>query len=340
MSSLTIIDPLDAHLHLREGSMASLVTPMSARQFSDVIVMPNLNPPVVSVELAMQYMEELEEYAECNYHMALYLTDSTTVEDVRQASINPNIIGFKLYPMNATTGSENGISNIKNVYKAISAMQDYDVPLLIHGEVTRPDVDIFDREKVFIYEILIYIVKKFPFVKITLEHITTEDAVNFVLNTPSVHATITAHHLMINRNAIFTVAEKTALNPHNYCLPVAKKEKHRLALIDAATSGSPKFFAGTDSAPHPLSCKESSCGCAGIFTASNAIELYTTVFDGVGALDKLEGFMSIFGRNHYGIQIPNTKVNIEKTNIIIPKYIGSDKLTPFMAGETLKWKMT
>lgn len=337
--SIQIIKPFDSHLHLRMGKMAELVSPMSSRQFSDVIVMPNLQPPIVAVEQAISYRNYLMEIAKCNYYMALYLTESTTIEEVEKVADNPFIIGFKLYPLNATTGSQEGISDVKNLYHLFEKMEKLRIPLMIHSEVTRSDVDIFDRENVFIEEILIDVVEKFPRLMITLEHITTSDAVEFVLNTSNVVASITAHHLLINRNAIFTVDEKTALNPHNFCLPVAKAEEHRKALLKAATSGNRKFFAGTDSAPHPLNYKESSCGCAGCFTGLHAIELYATAFEQTNSLDKLENFLSIHGRIHYGIDIPDKYLNIYEANYLIPDYIGDEKLTPFMAGQILNWKV-
>jgi dihydroorotase len=213
---MNIVKPFDGHLHLRVGEMAHLVTPMSAKQFSDVVIMPNLQPPIKTVDDAMNYRKKLVDYdSTCNYHMTLYLTESTTIEEIQKVSDNKDILGFKLYPLNATTGSQDGISDLKKVYHLFEAMEKLRVPLMIHGEVTRPEIDIFDREKVFIEEVLIDIVEKFPKLKITLEHITTEDAVQFVMNN-DIKATITAHHLMINRNAIFTVGEKTALNPHNF----------------------------------------------------------------------------------------------------------------------------
>jgi dihydroorotase len=337
---MKIIKPFDAHLHLRVGEMCYLVTPMSANQFADVIVMPNLQPPIKTVEEALNYQETLESFADCNYHMTLYLTESTKIEEVQLAAENPNIIGFKLYPLNATTGSQDGIKDIKNVYSIIEEMEKLDVPLLIHGEVTRPEIDIFDREKIFIDEVLSQLVGDFPKLRITLEHITTKNAVDFVIQcSKNVVATITAHHLKMNRNAIFTVGEKTALNPHNFCLPVAKAEEHRLALIEAATSGNHKFFAGTDSAPHPLSCKESSCGCAGCFTGLHAVELYATTFNSIVKIHMLEGFLSTYGRAHYGIKIPNESIEIIKEEFVIPKSLGQQKVVPFMAGETLNWKI-
>jgi len=341
MNIIEAISPFDAHLHLRSGKMAKLVTPMSAKQFSDVIVMPNLQPPITTVQEALGYRNELKGYnCFCNYHMALYLTESTDIREIIRASENPHIIGFKLYPLNATTGSSAGISHIKNVYHLFEEMERKNVPLLIHGEVTRPDVDIFDREKIFIEEVLNDIVNTFPNLKITLEHITTSDAVDFVTKaSDNVVATITAHHLLINRNAIFTVNEKTALNPHNFCLPIAKSEEHRLALIKAAVSGNKKFFCGTDSAPHLLSCKESSCGCAGCFTGFHGLELYTTVFDKVNQLGKLENFLSIYGRKHYEIEIPNKTIVINNEDLLIPEKICENGLTPFWAGKTLNWKL-
>lgn len=334
---LTIIKPFDAHLHLREGEMAYFVTPISANVFSDVIPMPNLKKPIRTVPMAIDYRSSLISYAACNYHMTIYLTESTTVEDVREVANNPFVLGFKLYPVNATTGSQNGISDIKKIYPLLKEMERLEVPLLVHGEVTRPDVDIFDREKVFIDEVLTDIVKTFPELRITLEHITTEYAVNFVLKTKNVVATITAQHLLKNRNAIFTVGKNTALNPHNFCLPVLKTERDRLALLKAATSGNPKFFAGTDSAPHPLSCKESSCGCAGCFTALTAVELYTTAFDQVGKLEYLENFLSVFGRNYYGIPIPSETIDIKREKQVIPERLDFAGLTPFMHGEEIDW---
>lgn len=341
MSEITIISPFDAHLHLRTGNMAQLVAPMSAKQFSDVIVMPNLQPPVCTVEAALKYKRELEFYApKCNYHMALYLTEATTIEDIKKAADNPSIIGFKLYPLNATTGSSNGISDIGKVYNLLDEMETYNVPLMIHGEVTRPEVDIFDREKIFIEETLSDIVENFPGLKITLEHITTSDAVKFVEQAnDNVVATITAHHMLINRNAIFTVREKTALNPHNFCLPIAKAEKHRIALHKAAFSRNMKFFAGSDSAPHPLDCKESSCGCAGCYTGLHALELYATIFEQYQGLYMLENFMSLYGRFHYDLNIPEETITINNEEFVIPKTIGEDNLTPFWAGETLNWKV-
>ena len=338
--SIQISKPFDAHLHLRRGKMAELVTPMSAAQFADVIVMPNLNPPILTVAEAISYRNYLLEIAKCNYHMAVYLTENTSIDEVDAAAKNENIIGFKLYPLNATTGSQNGISDIKNVYPILKRMELRKVPLLIHGEVTRPDVDIFDREKVFIEEILTNIVKNFPNLRITLEHITTADAVEFVMGcNENVVATITAHHMLINRNAIFTVNEKTALNPHNFCLPVAKTERDRNILLRAAVSGNMKFFAGSDSAPHPLNCKESSCGCAGCFTGLHAVELYTTAFAELDKLKNLEDFLSINGRIHYGIAIPNEFINIYDTTFLIPDSIGEENLTPFMAGQNLNCKV-
>lgn len=330
--------PFDGHVHLRIGEMMHLVTPYTANQFGAAIVMPNLQPPIVNVDMALDYKKSIEHSEpNCNYIMAIYLTESTTIEDVQKAKENGMV--FKLYPANATTGSADGIKDIKNVYPLFKEMERLDVALLIHGEVTRSDVDIFKRERVFIKEVLVKIIDNFPDLKITLEHITTKYAVNFVKKHKNLFATITVHHMYINRNAIFTVGEKTALNPNNFCLPIAKKNSDRSALIDAAISGDPSFFAGTDSAPHPKSCKASLCGCAGIFTAYSAVELYTTIFEQADALDKLENFLSIFGRKRYGIEIPNVCITIKRKKLKIPYEIGTEGLTPFMAGETLEWKV-
>lgn len=343
--------PFDAHLHLRSGEMAELVTPMSAKQFSDVLVMPNLQPPIKTVQQAIGYRNELIGYnGFCNYHMALYLTETTDIREITKASLNPHIIGFKLYPLNATTGSDDGISDIKKVYHLLEQMERDNVPLLVHGEVTRPEIDIFDRESIFILEVLAEITDRFPKLRITLEHITTSDAVDFVIESDNVVATITAHHLLINRNAIFTVGKNTALNPHAFCLPIAKAEKHRLALVKAAISGNKKFFCGTDSAPHLQNAKESSCGCAGCYTGLHGVELYATTFENEKSLYRLDNFLSIFGRNHYGIKIPDEFIRLERENFIIPSFLGrteneddeieiNDRLIPFWAGETLNWKV-
>lgn len=357
---LQILRPFDAHLHLRTGNMAKLVTNMSVRQFSDVIVMPNLKPPITTITEALKYQTELLTIAECNFHMALYLTNFTTLEDVKKVASNPNIIGFKLYPLNATTGSHNGVSDIKKLFRLFREMERLKVPLMIHGEVTRKDVDIFDRETIFLEEVLTDIVENFPRLIVTLEHITTADAVEFVLRHENVVATITAHHLLINRNAIFSVGENTVLNPHAFCLPIAKTERDRMILLQAATSGNPKFFAGTDSAPHPLSGKESNCGCAGCFTGFHALELYATAFEQLGRLNKLEDFLSIFGRLHYGLEIPcDSYTELSQESFIIPNYFEimnngvpllaktefvatndnrDNILIPFWAGQTLNWK--
>ena len=344
---IVIIKPFDAHLHLRVGEMALLVTPMSAKQFSDVIVMPNLTPPVKTVEEAMIYRKRLVSYDKtCDYHMTLYLTESTTAEEVQKVSEHPNMIGLKLYPLNATTGSQDGISDIEKVYPLFEEMQRLGVPLLIHGEVIRQEISILDREKVFIEEVLTDLVIKFPRLRITMEHITTKDAVDFVKSTENVVATMTGHHLHINHNAIFTVDGMTGINPHNFCLPIAKLEEHRLALVEAATSGDPKFFAGTDSAPHTSACKISECGCAGCFTGLHAVELYTTVFAEADKLDKLENFLSIYGRIHYGIEIPDGEnkrskktITINREEFKIPKNLGENGLRPFKYGETLDYKV-
>lgn len=339
---ITILCPADMHVHLREKEMMQSIIAYTALHNNDAIVMPNLRPPVTTVKRALEYLEELEHAAKgCKFHMALYLTESTKVEEIRKVHAHDETIGFKLYPMNATTGSSDGIADIKNVYPLFEEMQELAVPLMIHGEVIRDDVFILDREKVFIEEVLTDIVKKYPRLRITLEHITTADAVKFVEENDNVVATITAHHLMITLNDVFTVGVNTAINPHNFCLPLAKTPDDRLELIKAAVSGNPKFFAGTDSAPHPITCKESSCGCAGCFTALHSVELYTTVFNLIDKLDKLEDFLSVYGRVHYGMKLPteNQTITIIQEDFIIPDTIGSEKVVPFMHGETLPWKV-
>jgi len=335
--SFNIIKPFNAHAHFRQGEMAYAITPITARVFSDAIAMPNLINPIRTVSMAESYRSDLISYAQCNYHMTIYLTEDTTVEDVRETANNPHILGFKLYPLNATTGSKYGIKNIKNIYPVLKEMEKLGIPLLIHGEVVRPDVDIFEREIVFIDEVLTDIIKTFPELRITLEHITTEYAVKFVEKTKNVVATITAHHLLFNRNTIFTVGDSTAMNPHGFCLPVLQSEKNRIAVLKAATSGNPKFFAGTDSAAHPLSSKESSCISPGCFTELTAVEFYTMAFEEMYALGRLNDFLSVFGRQHYGIEIPTETIEIKKQKQTISERLHVDNLTPFMAGKEINW---
>ena len=312
MRSLKIKLPFDAHVHLRDGNILKYIAGYTARYFKDAIVMPNLNPPITSVKQAKEYKKRVQSgyQTSCNFHMALYLTENTTEKDVIDASKNRSIIGFKLYPANATTNSSDGISDIKKIYPLLEVMQEYSVPLLVHGEVTDPSIDIFERETEFL-AILKGIVTDFPQLRVSLEHITTAEAVDFVRAArDGVVATITPQHLLKNRNSIFDVKGKTALNPHNFCLPILKTENARQRLLDAVKYNTGKFFAGTDSAPHLREGKESACGCAGCFTAPYAVQLYATAFEEADALDKLEDFLSVYGRNFYRIPVPRDTITI------------------------------
>ncbi|HBA09053.1 MAG TPA: dihydroorotase, partial [Methylotenera mobilis] len=296
MHSLTITRPDDWHLHLRDGGALKAVLPDTARQFARAIVMPNLRPPVTTTALAIEYRERilnaLPVGANFEPLMTLYLTDKTTAEEIERAKASGIVHGVKLYPAGATTNSDSGVTNLGHCVAALEAMEKLGVPLLTHAEVTDSDVDVFDRERVFIERNMIPLLNRFPNLKVVFEHITTQDAADFVLQAPSnVAATITAHHLLMNRNDMF----KGGIQPHHYCLPILKREEHRVALVKAATSGNPKFFLGTDSAPHAKHTKEAACGCAGMYTAHTAMELYAEAFEAAGALDKLEGFASFYG---------------------------------------------
>ena len=339
MRSLKIKLPFDAHVHLRDEKVLKNTVPYTAKYFKDAIVMPNLNPPITNVKQAKEYKKRVQSgyQTSCNFHMALYLTESTTEKDVIDASKSRSIIGFKLYPANATTNSSDGIGDIKKIYPILEVMQTHDVPLLVHGEVTDEAVDIFRRETKFL-PILESIVKDFPRLKVSLEHITTAEAVDFVQAArDGVVATITPQHLLKNRNSIFNVGGKTALNPHSFCLPILKTENARQRLLDAIKNNTGKFFAGTDSAPHLKENKESACGCAGCFTAPYAIQLYATAVEEADALDRLEDFLSVYGRVFYRIPVPRDTITIEPGDIVIPEDIHG--ITPFMAGETLLWQV-
>ena len=292
---LTITRPDDWHLHLRDGAALKAVLPDTARQFARAIVMPNLRPPVTTTELATAYRQRILEALPAGLQfeplMTLYLTDNTTAEEIAKAKASGIIHGVKLYPAGATTNSDSGVTSLEQCTDALAAMEKLGMPLLVHAEVTDSDVDVFDRERVFIERNMIPLLKKYPALKIVFEHITTKDAAEFVTDAPSnVAATITAHHLLMNRNDMF----KGGIQPHHYCLPILKREEHRLALMKAATSGNPKFFLGTDSAPHAKHTKEAACGCAGMYTAHTAIELYAEAFEAANALDKLESFASFY----------------------------------------------
>jgi dihydroorotase len=337
--TLTIRRPDDWHVHLRDGDMLRAVAPYTARQFGRAIVMPNLVPPVTSPEAAAAYRERVIEVAGPGFTplMTCYLTNETRPDEIARGFEEGIWVAAKLYPAGATTNSASGVTDIRNIYLALERMQKIGMMLCVHGEVTDPEIDVFDREAVFVERVLSRLVDDFPELKIVLEHITTADAVDFVTaNTANVGATVTPQHLVINRNAIFA----GGLRPHAYCLPVAKREKHRLAVRKAATSGAPNIFLGTDSAPHARHAKESVCGCAGIFNAPFALESYAAVFEAEGALDQFEAFASVNGPRFYGLPLNEGTVTLERAEVGVPERIESDgiELVPFHAGETLGWK--
>jgi dihydroorotase len=335
LQSLTIRRPDDWHVHLRDGDMLERVAPWTARQFARAIVMPNLVPPVSTAEAAAGYRERIRAAAGGDFEplMTAYLTDEADPAELARGLEQGVWVAAKLYPAGATTNSANGVTAIRNIHPALERMQAIGMVLCVHGEVTDPDVDVFDREAVFIDRVLSPLVDDFPDLKIVFEHITTAEAADFVRDgPPTVAATITPQHLHINRNALFA----GGLRPHAYCLPVAKREAHRLAVRSAAVSGSPKFFLGTDSAPHARSAKESACGCAGIFNAPYALESYAAVFEEEGALDHFEGFASGHGANFYGLPLNEGSVTLERVEQIVPDEV--DGLVPFHNGESLKWR--
>ena len=338
MQTLTLRRPDDWHVHLRDGEMLRLVAPFTARQFARAIVMPNLLPPVTSVAAAEEYRQRIVAVTGPDFTplITCYLTDESD-PDVIAAGFEGRVwTAAKLYPANATTNSAFGVTDIRNIYPALERMQAIGMVLCIHGEVTDPDVDIFDREAVFVERVLGPLTRDFPELKVVLEHITTAEAADYVETSgPSVAATITPHHLVINRNALFD----RGIRPHAYCLPVAKRERHRQAVRRAATSGSPKFLLGTDSAPHARHAKESACGCAGIFNAPYALETYATVFDEEGALDRLEAFASEHGPRFYGLPLNEGTVTLERAPVDIPDALGiaDIELVPFLAGTQLGW---
>jgi len=342
-NKITITHPDDWHLHLRDGPALKAVLPDTARQFARAIVMPNLRPPVTATELATAYrqriLEALPKGAKFEPLMTLYLTDNTPAEEIKKAKASGFIHGVKLYPAGATTNSDSGVTDLLKCNAALEAMQDKGLPLLIHAEVTDSDVDVFDRERVFIDRHMTPLLKRFPALKIVFEHITTKDAADFVTSAPNnVAATITAHHLLLNRNDMF----KGGIQPHHYCLPILKREAHRLALVKAATSGNAKFFLGTDSAPHAKHTKEAACGCAGIYTAHAAMELYAEAFEAADSLDKLEAFASFYGADFYGLPRNTDKITLEKASWTVPNELpmGNDSLVPLRAGQQVHWKLT
>jgi dihydroorotase len=346
-TQIQLIQPDDWHLHIRDGEVMKDVLADTARQFARAIIMPNLKPPVTSVDLANAYRGRIETNLQSlgvtgfTPLMTLYLTDNTSADEVRKAK-DVGIAGFKLYPAGATTNSDAGVSDIKRCYAALEAMQAVGMPLLVHGEVTSVHIDIFDREAVFIDHVLEPLRKDFPELKIVFEHITTKQAAHYVRDAQtaaknSLAATITPQHLLMNRNAIFA----GGIRPHNYCLPVLKREEHRVALLEAATSGSPRFFLGTDSAPHAKGAKEAACGCAGCYSAFNALGLYAEAFESVGKLDKLEGFASFFGPDFYLLPRNAKKITLVKEAQSIPAELplGDDTIVPLRAGETIAWTL-
>jgi len=342
VNQLTIIRPDDWHLHLRDDAAMQAVLPHTARQFARAIVMPNLKPPVLTTAQALAYRERilaaLPKGSRFEPLMTLYLTDNTPPEEIATAKASGRVFAVKYYPAGATTNSDSGVTDLRKTYATLAAMEQHDLPLLVHGEVTDPGVDIFDRERVFIERELVPLVKKFPRLRVVFEHVTTAEAVDFVSSTPdNIAATITAHHLLLNRNAMFT----GGIRPHHYCLPVLKRERHRLALVKAATGGNPKFFLGTDSAPHPKTAKESACGCAGIYTAHAALELYAEGFEQAGALDKLEGFASFFGADFYRLPRNTERITLTKETWRVPSEyaLGTETLIPLHAGEEVKWRL-
>ncbi|MGD9982044.1 MAG: dihydroorotase [Hyphomonadaceae bacterium] len=342
MRMLVMRRPDDWHVHLRDGPMLAGVVNFTARQFARAIVMPNLNPPVTTVAAAEAYrsriLAALESGLSFTPLMTCYLTDDIDAAEIERGFAAGVFTACKLYPAHATTNSSQGVTDIKNIRAALETMQRIGMPLLVHGEVTDRSVDIFDREAVFIERILSKLLSDFPALRIVLEHITTEEAANFVAEGPAtLAATITAHHLDYNRNAMF----EGGIRPHFYCLPVAKREHHRLALRKAATSGSPKFFLGTDSAPHAVSAKETACGCAGVFSSPHALESYAKVFDEEDALDRLEAFASEHGPRFYGLPLNEGRITLEREHQSVPARVsaGGTEIVPFHAGASLAWRV-
>jgi len=342
IQSITITRPDDWHLHLRDGDGLKSVLPHTAHQFARAIIMPNLKPPVTTTEQALAYrkriMTALPQGLSFEPLMTLYLTDITTPEEIRKAKQSGLVHAVKLYPAGATTNSDAGVTNLKNCYKALEAMQRAGMPLLMHGEVTDPEIDIFDREAVFIDQVLLPLRRDMPELRMVFEHITTKEAAEYVASASGpIAATITPHHLLYNRNVIF----QGGIRPHYYCLPVLKSEINRKALLAAATSTSNRFFAGTDSAPHPKELKEHSCGCAGCYTALHAMELYAQAFDQAGAFDRLEDFTSFNGPDFYRLPRNKDKATLKRESWIIPETLpfGDTTVVPLAAGETMEWKL-
>jgi dihydroorotase len=340
--TITLTRPDDGHLHLRDGDYLRAVLPDTAKRFARAIVMPNLKPAVTTVALALTYRQRILDALPAGMRfeplMTLYLTDNTRPEEIIQLKQIDNVKAVKYYPAGATTNSDAGVTDLARCAAVLEAMQAHAVPLLVHGEVTDTAVDIFDRERVFLERVLVPLTARYPRLKIVVEHITTREAAQFVTGAPAnIAATITAHHLLLNRNALFA----GGMRPHNYCLPVLKREVHREALVAAAVSGNPRFFLGTDSAPHARHTKEVDCGCAGCYTAHAGIELYAEAFEAAGALDKLEGFASRYGADFYGLPRNRDTITLEHETWRVPMDVayGDDRLTPFRAGGEVAWRL-
>jgi dihydroorotase len=347
VETLVLTRPDDWHLHLRDGAAMAAVLPATVRQFARAIVMPNLRPPVTTTAQAVQYRERIlaarPPGADFEPLMTLYLTDNTPADEIRRAQASGIVHAVKLYPAGATTNSDAGVTALSRCAAVLEAMQRLGVPLLVHGEATAPGIDVFDRERVFLDTVLIPLRRDFPTLKVVFEHITTKEAADYVAGAEgAIAATITAHHLLFSRNALFMAADgRTGMRPHVYCLPVLKRELHRQALLAAATSGEPRFFLGTDSAPHARRDKENACGCAGCYTALNALELYAEAFESAGALDRLEGFASFHGPAFYGLPRNTAKISLVRRAQTVPAELpfGADTIVPLRAGETLPWSI-
>ena len=345
LTTLTLARPDDWHLHVRDGAMLAGVLPHTARQFGRAIIMPNLKPPVTTTAQAQAYRERILAAVPAGMTfeplMTLYLTDNTPPDEIRRARESGFVHGVKLYPAGATTNSDAGVTDLAKCAKTLETMQETGMPLLVHGEATDPSIDLFDREKVFIDRVMTPLRRDFPGLKVVFEHITTKDAADYVRDADAapglIGATITAHHLLYNRNAIFV----GGIRPHYYCLPVLKRETHRIALVEAATSGNPRFFLGTDSAPHARNAKEAACGCAGCYTALHALELYAEAFDNAGTLDKLEGFASFYGADFYGLPRSTETVTLRRESWELPlEFLAGDTpVVPLRAGEQVGWKL-
>jgi dihydroorotase len=343
MQCLSLTRPDDWHLHLRDGAAMRDVVGHSAREFGRAVVMPNLQPPMTTVVAALAYRDRilaaLPSDGAFSPLMAVYLTDATTPDEVRRAAEEPTVVAFKLYPAGATTHSDSGVTSLEKIDRVLQAMEHHNVPLLVHGEVTETGVDIFDRERVFIDRHLAPLIRRHPNLRVVLEHVTTREGVQLVQETgPQVAGTLTAHHLLYNRNALLV----GGIRPHFFCLPILKREIHRQALLEAAVSGNPKFFLGTDSAPHARGRKEAACGCAGCYTAHAAIELYAEAFESAGALDRLEAFASFHGADYYRLPRNTSRIMLERKEWQVPESypFGTDRLIPLRAGEKIGWRLS